>query len=470
MSEDDTNGAMDPRTDVAWLERLSGLQVAASVMVVILTGSVLLGWGIAPLGRWLPTGWALMPATTAAACLLLALGQLGLARRIVAPRSARCLGGGIVLGLAGLALVGHLAGRISFVGESLLGMDPVHMAWPVAGHLMLASLALLLARARGRVPTGLRDGLLVAQLALLLALGGARLFDALGLFPPAAGSSLTLPTLVVLLLLTLAQLAFHARAGLFSLLAMPGRAGRLLRRGWPAVVVLPFLVVTLASRLAPASLSSSAAALMAALLATLLLVMLLWMGGWNGRLEARLRELSLSDPLTGLYNRHAFEALGEQLRRLARRECESLSLLYFDLDGLKRINDELGYETGSRLIADFAGLLASHTRESDIVARLGGDEFAVLMRIHPEHLTGLLTRLEGERQALNARPEQSFVIDYSQGEAVIAPDETGALSALMAQAESRMLARKARKRAWAGGTGVPVPPASGLNPPRPAHD
>lgn len=461
MREDDTIGAME----AGRIGRLSGLQAALSVMVAILAGMVLLGWGIAPLGRWLPSGWALMPASTAAACLLLALGQLGLARRIVTHRSVRYLGGGVALGLAGLALIGHLAGT-GLWGEGLLATDPVRMAWPVAVHLLLASLTLLLARAA----VGLRDALLVAQLALVLTLGGARLFTALGIFAPDAGPPLALHTLAGLAMLTLAQLAYQARAGLFSPLALPGRAGSLLRRGWPLVVLLPFLVVALASRLAPTSLSPLAAALTAASLAILLLVTVLLMGGWNARLEARLRELSLSDPMTGVYNRHAFAVLGEQLRRLARRECEPLSLLYFDLDGVKRVNDELGYEAGTRLIADFAGLLASHTRESDIVARLGGDEFAVLMRIHPGHLTGLLTRLEGERQALNARPGQPFVIDYSQGEALIAPDDPAGLSTLLEQAESRMLARKARKRAWAAGAEAAGTPATGLTPPRPAHD
>lgn len=466
MSEDDTIGAMG----AGGIGRLAGFQAVLSVLVALLAGTVLLGWGIAPIGRWLPAGWALMPATTAGACLLLALGQLGLARRLVAQRSARYLGGAIALGLAGLVLVGQRAGTGPLGGEALLDSAPLRMAWPVAALLLLASLTLLLAGARGRAAVGLRDALLVAQLALVLTLCGAWLFATLGTAATDAGPLLALHTLAGLAMLTLAQLACPTRVGLFSLLAMPGRAGDLLRRGWPLVVVLPFLVVALATRLAPTSLPPLAAALMSALLATLLLVTVLLMGGWNGRMEARLRELSLSDPLTGLYNRQAFEVLGEQLRRLARRECEPLSLLYFDLDGLKRVNDELGYEAGSRLIGDFAGLLASHTRESDIVARLGGDEFAVLMRIHPEHLTGLLTRLEGERQALNARPGQPFVIDYSQGEAVIAPDDTAALSALVAQAESRMLARKARKRAWSGGTEAPAPPPMGLNPPRPAHD
>ncbi|MDN3557423.1 GGDEF domain-containing protein [Halomonas maura] len=467
MSEDETTAATDPRTDAEWLGRLTELQVAVSVMVAILAGTVLLGWAVAPLGGWLPSGWALMPASTAAACLLLALGQLGLAGWIVASRPARYLGGGLAMALAGLALVAHLAGAGPRWGETLLATDTVRMAWPVAGHLMLASLALLLARARGRALVALRDALLVAQLALVLTLDGVRLFAALGSFSPDAGPLLALPTLAGLSMLTLAQLADQARAGLFSLLAMPDRAGGLLRRGWPLVMLLPFLIVAVISRLAPASLSPLAAALMAAAQATLLLVTLLLVGGWHARLEARLRELSLSDPVTGVYNRQAFTVLGEQLRRLARREGEPLSLLFFDLDGVKRVNDERGYEAGTRLIADFAGLLASHTRESDIVARLGGDEFAVLMRMHPEHLTRLLTRLEGERQALNARPGQSFVIDYSQGEAVIAPDDSAALSTLVAQAESRMFARKARKRAWASGAEAP---ATGAIPPRPAHD
>ncbi|MBZ0211044.1 MAG: diguanylate cyclase response regulator [Hyphomicrobium sp.] len=97
------------------------------------------------------------------------------------------------------------------------------------------------------------------------------------------------------------------------------------------------------------------------------------------RLMAALQSLALMDTLTGLYNRRGFLIIAEEQFKLARRTGHSLGLAFVDLDGMKRINDELGHEFGDRALVATARILKSTFRASDVIARLGGDEFVVLL-------------------------------------------------------------------------------------------
>lgn len=85
------------------------------------------------------------------------------------------------------------------------------------------------------------------------------------------------------------------------------------------------------------------------------------------------------DGLTGLYNRRYFdETLADHLAAAIRYERE-LSLVLFDLDGFKQINDSRGHPAGDEVLRQFAGILQSSARRADIVCRYGGDEFAVIL-------------------------------------------------------------------------------------------
>lgn len=93
----------------------------------------------------------------------------------------------------------------------------------------------------------------------------------------------------------------------------------------------------------------------------------------------RLESLARTDKLTGLYNRQFFDALFDNTLRKARRHNEKPSLILFDLDNLKEINDRYGHLSGDRVIRDVARLARQHRREVDLVGRWGGDEFIVLL-------------------------------------------------------------------------------------------
>jgi diguanylate cyclase (GGDEF)-like protein len=117
-------------------------------------------------------------------------------------------------------------------------------------------------------------------------------------------------------------------------------------------------------------------------------------GGVLGHYADRLARLATTDSLTGLFNARVFhDRLRQELGRTARYE-EPLSLLIMDLDGLKRINDQLGHQAGDAALRSVAGAIRSGLREIDVGARIGGDEFVVLApRTNEESAVVLAERL-----------------------------------------------------------------------------
>jgi len=123
--------------------------------------------------------------------------------------------------------------------------------------------------------------------------------------------------------------------------------------------------------------------------------------------NARLKELVFRDGLTGLYNHRYFqEVLSRELARALRYQS-SLSLLMFDIDCFKTVNDSHGHPAGDLVLMNIAKVIQGAIRPSDIVARYGGEEFAVIlpvtnqagMKVFAERLRrsveGIATRTEG---------------------------------------------------------------------------
>ena len=100
------------------------------------------------------------------------------------------------------------------------------------------------------------------------------------------------------------------------------------------------------------------------------------------RLKARLLEAEAAadeDPLTGVKNRRAFVREMKRIAAFAQRYGAPASVVYFDVDDLKSVNDRFGHAAGDAALQAVAERLGAHIRESDIVGRIGGDEFAVLL-------------------------------------------------------------------------------------------
>jgi len=113
------------------------------------------------------------------------------------------------------------------------------------------------------------------------------------------------------------------------------------------------------------------------------------------RLEIE-RTAASTDPLTGLFNRRGFFEAANRLREQEGRAGRPISILMFDLDCFKSINDRFGHATGDDVIRRFAETAAASMRVNDIVARFGGEEFAAVVPGGPE-----VAELVGERVRAN---------------------------------------------------------------------
>ena len=95
--------------------------------------------------------------------------------------------------------------------------------------------------------------------------------------------------------------------------------------------------------------------------------------------QQRIEELSITDTLTGLPNRHRLAEHVAQASQRSRQEGTRFALLLIDLDRFRHINDSLGHETGDRVLIDVAQRIRSCMRSDDLLARTGGDQFALLV-------------------------------------------------------------------------------------------
>jgi diguanylate cyclase (GGDEF)-like protein len=157
--------------------------------------------------------------------------------------------------------------------------------------------------------------------------------------------------------------------------------------------------------------------------------------------------MSLRDELTGVYNRRGFLVMAGALIAMARRKKREATLLYFDLDGLKRANDVYGHAAGDILIRDAAATLKATFREIDVVARLGGDELVVLC---PETsrtaVSGILERVN-QRVAERNRKGRNVPLAWSVGFATFDPDQPSSIEELLATADAAMFEDKTRRKA-----------------------
>tara|TARA_R110002110_G_scaffold1761_11_gene7736 strand:- start:3301 stop:4233 length:933 start_codon:yes stop_codon:yes gene_type:complete len=104
----------------------------------------------------------------------------------------------------------------------------------------------------------------------------------------------------------------------------------------------------------------------------------------QARMAQRLYHMAHHDQLTGLANRALFWDRLEHLLKVARRTKQIVGVAYLDLDGFKRVNDEMGHNAGDELLKVVAERLVESMRDSDTISRFGGDEFVVLIENMPE--------------------------------------------------------------------------------------
>jgi diguanylate cyclase (GGDEF)-like protein/PAS domain S-box-containing protein len=174
-------------------------------------------------------------------------------------------------------------------------------------------------------------------------------------------------------------------------------------------------------------------------------------------LEEQLRMLALDDELTGLRNRRGFLLFGNQLLRVLQRAGGGATLLFLDVDHLKKINDTQGHAAGDAALATVGRALRRTFRDSDVIGRVAGDEFAVLLAADQEGADGerSLLRLR-ERLAADSPGEP---VSITGGLANWTPSAPMSLPALMGEADRAMYRDKHRSRGGVEAGIVPEPAA-----------
>ncbi|NOX08784.1 MAG: diguanylate cyclase [Gammaproteobacteria bacterium] len=161
--------------------------------------------------------------------------------------------------------------------------------------------------------------------------------------------------------------------------------------------------------------------------------------------EAKLKDMALHDPLTGLANRILFYTkLNREMAR-AQREGHRLAVVYIDLDGFKKINDTLGHDAGDQLLKKVAREILSNIREYDTAARLGGDEFALIIPNADSIMSELTARIIEGLSITVEEAGKCLSISASAGIAIY-PDDASTRDELLYNADTAMYYAKQHGR------------------------
>jgi diguanylate cyclase (GGDEF)-like protein len=155
----------------------------------------------------------------------------------------------------------------------------------------------------------------------------------------------------------------------------------------------------------------------------------------------RFYEMSILDPLTGLYNRRFGETRLREEMAEADKSGDPLLLLALDFDHFKEINDQYGHHVGDLALKKFARRLQRAIRACDVPIRVGGDEFLVILpQCPPDNLHIILTRLDSVDVNLDG---QKIAVSFSWGVAQYQVNDTA--QTMIKRADERLYAAKAKR-------------------------
>ncbi|WP_339071536.1 sensor domain-containing diguanylate cyclase [Pseudomonas idahonensis] len=160
-------------------------------------------------------------------------------------------------------------------------------------------------------------------------------------------------------------------------------------------------------------------------------------------------QMASMDELTLLSNRRGFEALARHALGACQRLNRTATLLFFDLNDFKQINDTYGHAEGDGALKTFADVLHIAFRDSDVIGRLGGDEFVALLTA-ADHVetSAIMARLREILDERNATLKRGYDIHFSVGQVDYHPERHPGIEALLADADKAMyLHKQAGKRA-----------------------
>jgi diguanylate cyclase (GGDEF)-like protein/PAS domain S-box-containing protein len=156
-------------------------------------------------------------------------------------------------------------------------------------------------------------------------------------------------------------------------------------------------------------------------------------------MSARLREVAVTDELTGLRNRRGFIGVGSQMLAMADRQMSLAQLGFLDIDSLKALNDRHGHLAGDGALRAVAQALRKVIRDADLAARIGGDEFIVLaLGLDEREQARIEQRIRKYLAAPRTIAKVGLKVEFSMGWATRIPGEPSALEDLLREADRAM--------------------------------
>jgi diguanylate cyclase (GGDEF)-like protein len=353
-------------------------------------------------------------------------------------------------GLVGVSLAGALLalGALTLAsGPAILPAAEVPSPQSAIGFVLLGA-CLCFSRETGRA-AWIADGALILLLILVLFAVSGHVFGAAALVEAADGRVISPPALLCLTLLGLvvgSRLA--VRGGALAIATSIGLGGRTARTLIPFCILLPFGAFGVVAYLDENGLvdPTVSRAAVVVLLALTALAIVNWMGRRLNSMERQLRVQSVTDELTQIPNRRGFMAVAEFVLHSARRSQAPLTAMFFDLDGLKIVNDTRGHAAGSQMIKRFAELLATVARKSDVIGRVGGDEFVLLAAADLDGALEIAFRLRNAVDTANGDASGTSAISYSMGVAELSQSDDVTIERLVARADAAMYEDKRRHK------------------------
>lgn len=159
--------------------------------------------------------------------------------------------------------------------------------------------------------------------------------------------------------------------------------------------------------------------------------------------ELEVVQLAVLDDLTGIANRRGFRLLTQKSLDICYREEIASSLVFFDLNGFKKINDRFGHAEGDRALVNFANLMKRSFRCCDVFARLGGDEFVVFLTgTDKEEAQRIVREFSKELKAANEKSKRGYNIVFCSGVVEIDLENACTIDGLLDMADTIMYENK----------------------------
>lgn len=164
--------------------------------------------------------------------------------------------------------------------------------------------------------------------------------------------------------------------------------------------------------------------------------------------EIKSIQLATLDELTMISNRRGFMTLVDHSLKVCRRNKLPISILLFDLNKFKAINDTYGHHEGDFALVSFAQIMLESFRDCDVIARLGGDEFVVMLLDSDEQRIGtVLDRFRIAAANANKNFDKPYQIEYSVGVAHFHHDTDKPIEEMIQAADNAMFANKKEEKA-----------------------